>query len=326
MAFHNVLVPLDGSVSAEQAVATAAVVARANGATLHLVLVDEAEPGPRAGDSRGGEPSGGRGQRIVNLATEVREQFGIAVATALRAGPVAAALESYVFRDQVDLIVMTSHGRTGWRRAWAGSIADELAHRVSVPLLLLRLNDDQATSAPMHLRRILVALDGSHEAEAAIAVARGLDPAAPPTIVLGRIVPSMAMDIDMAQSPGVMLPDLEATQRLVGAATRYVNGVADQLATPGAGTVEVAVEVAPLLFRPSPVAPTMASLARRVRADLVALTTHERGISRLFIGSVADRILRSTHCALLICHGDRRAVVRSAVPAAGLAPALAGRT
>lgn len=325
MTFHNVLVPLDGSGPAERAVPIAAAIARANGAALHLVLVHQGEIDPNINELRRTEERSYRDQRMQSLTVEVRRQFGIAVVMALRSGPVTATLVSYVFGNAVDLIVMTSHGRTGWRRAWAGSVADELAHRVSVPLLMLRLDDDRTVWPTMPLRRILVALDGSAEAESAIDTARALDPAAKSTLLLGRIVPTVAVEVDIAQNPGVLLPDVDATQKNVDAATRYVDDLATRLTSRDGGAVETTVKLAPLLFRPSPVGPIMAGMARRVRADLVALTTHERGISRLFVGSVADRILRSTHCALLICHGDRRAGQRIAVPAESASSTVATR-
>jgi nucleotide-binding universal stress UspA family protein len=325
MPFHSILVPLDGSARAERAVSTAAAIARANGAVLHLVLVHQGETDPNADESRCTEEHADRDQRMHSVAAEVRGRFGVAVETAVRSGPVTEALVCYLFRNRVDLIVMTSHGRTGWRRAWTGRVANELAQRVSVPLLMLRLDDDRTLLATMPLRRILVALDGSNEAEVAIDAARALDPIAKSTLVLGRIVPSVPVGVDIPQHPGVLLPDLDATRKLVDAATQYVDDLATSRISRDGIAAETAVELAPLLLRPLPVGPMMADMARRVRADLVALTTHERGISQSFIGAVADRILRSTHCALLVCHGDRRAGPRAAVAAGSASTALAAR-
>src|ERR1019366_1541127 len=144
MRLHNIMVPLDGRAPAERAALTAAAIARANGPELHLVLVHEGAVDPHVNAQGRTNEQTYHDQRVRNLAADVRVQFGITVVTALRAGPVPRPLVSYVFGNAIDLIVMTSHGHTGWRRAWAGSVADELAHRVSVPLLMLRLDDDRA--------------------------------------------------------------------------------------------------------------------------------------------------------------------------------------
>ena len=302
--FERIMVPLNGLASAEAAVAPAATMARTHGAELHLVLVD----GPSRLDPMSDEflridCEAYRDQQMQPTAANLRRDLGIAVTTAMLTGSVVDALANYASSVRADLIVMATHGHVGWRRAWVGSVADELMHEVTVPLLLLRIGNEGAP-VPGPFRRILIPLDGSAAAEGALDAARTVARLGRSTLILAHVVTPIPAAAEMSATGGTMLVDAEATQRLVAEAHRYLDGLADTLRSREPMPVETQVELAPVITPVSPVAGTIASLARHLRADLVALTTHDRGASRLFVGSVADKVLHDTHCALLICHGQ----------------------
>ena len=65
-----------------------------------------------------------------------------------------------------------------------------------------------------------------------------------------------------------------------------------------------------MLIAPS-AGPAIVDLAQTFRADLVAMTSHGRGASRLLVGSVADKILRGTNCSILL---RRTPVAKAAAP------------
>lgn len=50
----------------------------------------------------------------------------------------AKRIESFVEQNEIDMIAMTTHGRTGLRRIFAGSVAEHVLHHVTVPILLVR--------------------------------------------------------------------------------------------------------------------------------------------------------------------------------------------
>ena len=91
---------------------------------------------------------------------------------------VASALAAHARASHAQLVVLTTHGRGGFERAWLGSVADEMSRVSPVPILLVR---PEPAKAPGRFRRILVPLDGSPLAEAildhAIRIAR-LEPEA----------------------------------------------------------------------------------------------------------------------------------------------------
>ena len=145
--FERIMVPLNGLASAEAAVAPAAAMARTHGAELHLVLVD----GPSRLDPMSDEffrvdCAAYRDGQMQPLADNLRHDLGIAVTTAMLAGPVVATLAHYASAVHADLIVMATHGRVGWRRAWVGSVADDLMHEVTIPLLRAKVRQYRGRS------------------------------------------------------------------------------------------------------------------------------------------------------------------------------------
>src|SRR4051812_4594057 len=132
--FKKILVPLDRSSLAEQALGPAQAIAHASDGELSLVLAHPTTPydGSRVAewsDSKDPEEAVYL-RRIVNeVARDARIGVGSTVATG---SPVDAICRRA--RDlAVDLIVMTSHGRTGFSRAWLGSVADGVVRNASVP-------------------------------------------------------------------------------------------------------------------------------------------------------------------------------------------------
>jgi nucleotide-binding universal stress UspA family protein len=57
-------------------------------------------------------------------------------------GPVVRTILDVAQRENVDLIAMASHGRTGLARVYYGSVAAGVLHQVDRPLLLIRAEDD----------------------------------------------------------------------------------------------------------------------------------------------------------------------------------------
>jgi nucleotide-binding universal stress UspA family protein len=57
-------------------------------------------------------------------------------------GPIVEEIINIADRENVDLIAMASHGRTGLPRAFYGSVAAGILHRIDRPLLLVRSVND----------------------------------------------------------------------------------------------------------------------------------------------------------------------------------------
>jgi nucleotide-binding universal stress UspA family protein len=144
MACHRVLVPLDGSSVAEQVLPTVTTVAQALDAELVLLRV----PIAQVSGSLMGEwcmPLEGTFDTANHIAESYLERLaerlradGVRVFTTTRMGAVANVIIEYAEANQIDLIAMCTHGRTGLARWALGSVADRVLRARCLPLLLVR--------------------------------------------------------------------------------------------------------------------------------------------------------------------------------------------
>ena len=142
MRFEKILVPLDGSALAESALARAVDLASADGATLMLVRAAEAHTLP------GVDPT----EAQVEVVQEAEEYLGAVAArlereglkkveTSVWYGPAASAIVEAARLRKADLVVMSTHGRSGLGRLILGSVAESVLRGTTVPILLLRAQE-----------------------------------------------------------------------------------------------------------------------------------------------------------------------------------------
>jgi CBS domain-containing protein len=127
--FEQLAVGLDGSPAAEAALPLAGELARATGATLHMVRV---EPAPNYAQ----EDTTASARAYLMQARDQLPQ-SLNVETVVLQGNPAESLEQFVVRERIDLMLMATRGRGGLRRLLLGSTTEALV-RAGVPTLLLR--------------------------------------------------------------------------------------------------------------------------------------------------------------------------------------------
>jgi nucleotide-binding universal stress UspA family protein len=239
---------------------------------------------------------------LTRVVQRLRDATPVRIESALLEVPVAEALCEHAKKTDTDLIVMTTHGRGPLVRSWLGSIADELVRRTPVPVLLARPQETKPDlgQAP-NFQRVLVPLDGSAFAEQVLEPAIEFGALTLAEYVLARVIePMIRGDGDLASritDPAAQgfverLQVLHDENR--AAANAYVEQVAQRLRS-RALRVQTRVVVGEQ--------PAMALLdvAKEEHCDLIAIGTHgRRGLSRLFLGSVADKILRGASAPVLI--------------------------
>ena len=139
MRITTILVPLDGSVLGETALPPAVELARQHGARLLLLRAAEAHAMPMA-DPIQAQVEAVRGAEEYLAAVRARmTQAGIAgVDTSVWYGAPAEAIIEAAGVRKADLIVMSSHGRTGLGRLVLGSVAETVLRGTRVPILLIR--------------------------------------------------------------------------------------------------------------------------------------------------------------------------------------------
>lgn len=139
--FKKIMVPLDGSSFAEEALPYARGLAEYARATILLARVDEGhEPPPGVFVPATAIPEVfqlSAGEYLEQQAARLT-MGGLAVQTIVLEGRVPDALLRCARDENVDLIVMSTHGRTGLSRLLMGSVAEQIVHGAPCPVLLIR--------------------------------------------------------------------------------------------------------------------------------------------------------------------------------------------
>ena len=297
--FRTIAVPLDGSTFAEHAIPPALSMAERSGGEIHLVSVVS----PLESFDLDLEDervlrrwSQGARERVQEYLEEIHGRIRdtgtqVPIRTRTLPGHPVQALHKWILEESVDQVVMTTHGLGGAKRLWLGSVADGLVRRVPAPVLLWRPRgeDLDLTERPT-LQRILVPLDGSELAEAMLFWAKELARLFTVPISLVGIVP-------MSRPFGVEAPGEEELAASEEELAAYLSGVARR-------TKEERISVDTAVLRGPFVANEILSHQKRVGADVVALSTHGRGgLTRLLLGSVADKVIRGSEGHVLV-HRD----------------------
>jgi nucleotide-binding universal stress UspA family protein len=283
--FRSIVVPVDGSSLAEGAIPYALALAERTQSQVRFVLVHPGQYPPLLIDSAR--------VYLTELTERFRARLGASLSSIILNGPAAPSLVQHVRDIGADLVVMTTHGRSGIERAWLGSVADEVIRSIEVPIIVLRPRTD-GTFPAFDMREILVPLDGSPLAETALG----------PAAVLAKLWDAEMSLVQMVYpvlfTPDAVLPfaggyDEEITAREQELAKDYVRDLSGTLRAKGiraSGTALVA---------PRPVAESLIDLAQPARVSLVALATHGRGgLRRLVLGSVADKVIRGAPVPILV--------------------------
>lgn len=153
--YTRIVVPLDGSDIAEQALATGEDLARVTGATLHLVRVVEFPSSSYTyayGAMIEGAALAAQLEDYIRLADEYLaevarpiSEHGVDVSTQTLHG--VATHQLIDLMQAGDLFVLASHGRSGVARWFLGSVAEEITRHATVPVLLVRAG---AQAAALH--------------------------------------------------------------------------------------------------------------------------------------------------------------------------------
>lgn len=305
--YHTVIVPLDGSPFAAQAVTTGVEIARRSGADLVLTRVHEAYVYEET-DYSISEDLSRRDQEeyLADVAEFVEEKCGVQSERRLLTGGIVSALCTFARELEEPLIVMSTHGRTGFSRAWLGSVADAVARQAATPVLMLRRHAvDNGLATPAHtFRTIMVALDGSDVSESALPHAVALATAFESRLALARVVAPVRVPASMYAVPFAIPqePIGETLDSRVDGAQSYLNEVAAHIrAENPALDVTTSVRVS------DSTAPMLLEMAGWASADTIAVATHGRGASRVIAASIADKILRGGPEAVLIVRAEETA-------------------
>ena len=221
---------------------------------------------------------------------------GASVRTVVLEGAPSTAILDYVtHHPEVHAVAMATHGRQGLTRWIFGSVAEEILHQAPVPVLLLRRpGAARPAGAEAAMRTILVPLDGSPFAEAALDQARRLAQATGARLVLVTAVEG----VDAASGATDEIP-LWLQQRRQAELDRLALYLQDQAARLAAAGVPADGQIGD--GRPADV---IRAQSAEVHADLIVMATHGRtGFGRLRLGSTALAVVENTPIPVFLVRG-----------------------
>jgi nucleotide-binding universal stress UspA family protein len=274
----TILVPLDGSALAEEALPYACALSVSTAARLILMRASHA--------LRQAEVIKVAEDYLVPHVLDLRQR-GFETESTVFDGDAAPGIVEEARRHNADLVVMATHGRTGPGRWILGSVAEAVLAACSVPVLLVRAWQQPKTVLLLEDQpRLLVALDGSAFAEAALPTAAALADDLGAELVLTR-VECPPRDVRRAADGRVTAYLDQQMAELQLMDQTYLAQVADRVTSTSPG-LNVHTDV-----RFATPAAGIAQAAASLDVALVVMATHGRtGIDRMRLGSVATETLR----------------------------------
>lgn len=306
----HILVPLDGSPLAESVLPVAVVLSRAFAARLTLLHVLESPHGgravPRPVDPLEWEMTHTEVARYLELRRQQLSEQGLTPAVEIVQGRPAEQILQTARERGADLVALASHGASG-TNAWTRSAtAERIIALADTSILVLPTHREYEPTRAWRLERLLLPLDCSPRAEAAIplAVALALRESAEIIVVHVVTAPELPRRITASGRDRAMAEELTARNR--EEAGEYLAAVVERLLAQG-------VHARAQLLVSGRLVPSLLRLADDESADLTILAAHGcSGDPQERHGTVACRFLRESHRAVLVCQDMTVAVRESA--------------
>jgi nucleotide-binding universal stress UspA family protein len=301
--YTRILVPLDGSELAEEALPAAISFAQRAGENGKVILL-RVSGAESVIYSRGGpfEIPTGVHEEIDAYLTQIQEKVkvqNVPVETIHAEGDAATAIVDMAHDHHIDLIVMVTHAREGMSRIIHGSVADRVLQGAPVPVLLLKHGEELTGLLKQGARpHLLVPLDGSEVAESVllrvISLANQLG--ASVTLLRSLDLPDLAVGAQgRAAASTDMIRVVVPKERQ--AATDYLEKVQQRVQGHGIPTAMMITETGAALD----IAQQAQKLQEAGQSVIIVMATHGRaGVGRWLYGSVAGAVLHLAHVPLLV--------------------------
>ncbi|MFH2040357.1 MAG: universal stress protein, partial [Chloroflexota bacterium] len=277
---RHVVTLLDGSDYAAQALPMAQFICETSGAHLTLLSASRSYLSEEEGRFE-----------IENYLLGVAEKIhasGVQVDSIVRAESPAEAAQKLVLEQNVDLVIISTHGKSGEKHWLRGGLSSKLVHLLDIPVLLAQVFESGPAQAP-HIGRILVALDGSAFAEQLLPYAR----------LYARLFDSELMLLSVPAVPEsekyrAVASVIQAIRKqAVTGMRKYLASVAESLQKEGLSVRTVVSGSYP--------ARTIVDVGKREGVDLIMITSQGRGgLDLLFTGSVAQQVVQLSDSPILI--------------------------
>ncbi|MDZ7727934.1 MAG: universal stress protein [Dehalococcoidia bacterium] len=276
-----IVVPLDGSKIAENAVPFAAYLAKLyDDCSVHFLHVADPDVVKTTDDLTRAQ------ETFASYALQLSETHHVRnpVIHVAEGGPAEAILR-YKWEHAARYVVMATHGRGGFQSLFIGSVTDKVTRSSRLPVIAVPGVEEPPVPGK---GPVLVALDGSPEAEQALEVGRDLAARMNVDLYLVRaysVPPPIGVEFSY-YSPDVL-------DSFKQAATEYLDSIARE------GEHKIVVQAAPAV--------AVEEAANRHDSGLIALASSGKGLAkRLALGSTTSRVMHSVHRPILVVPPEDR--------------------
>jgi nucleotide-binding universal stress UspA family protein len=299
--YCKILIPLDGSRTAEKVLPFAHVLARTLNLPIELLEVVDisAASAHAAGDkARFLDALIAEGERESreHLKAVAAEFRGMRITCRVERGDPAEVIIERAATDKDTLIAMATHGRSGVNRWIMGSVAEEVLRGSYCTMFLIRADEDSPNAGATAIRSIMVPLDGSELAESVLPTVIDMAKSLELEVVLYRAYELAASayygNKDYLPNYDTMLLNLKSEVEA------YLATKAEALKRAGLTRVS-SIAVAGLG------AEEIVRYSREHPDALIAMSTHGRsGVRRWVLGSVTERVVRHSGDPVLVLHAE----------------------
>ncbi|WP_336360799.1 universal stress protein [Haladaptatus sp. ZSTT2] len=140
--YQNILLPTDGSAGTQKAIEQALDLAATYDATLHaLYVIDTAAFAPEVDVGLIIDTLEENGKNALAEINDQAVEAGIVTETTIESGSPHREILRYIDDNDIDLVVMGTHGRKGLGRYLLGSVTEKVVRSSSVPCLTVRMTE-----------------------------------------------------------------------------------------------------------------------------------------------------------------------------------------
>ena len=294
--FKHILVPLDGSKLAEAAVSVAVSLAKALQAPvtlLHIIEKDAPQEIHKDHHITQADEASAYLEGLARRAFPPEAKVDWHVHTAAIKDVAASIVEHAVTEFQPDLIVMCTHGKNGVRELLVGSIAQQVVAHGTTPLLLIKPDANSTTT--FQPKRILVPLDSGPVHDDSLPLTKELAKVYQSEIYLLTVIPTFTTVTGEKAVASSLLPATTSAMLDI----KVENAEAD-LQEHLDELKQDDFRAKAQIVRGDP-ATEIVNLSEKLKADLIALTTHRKaGAAAFWARSVAPNVTRRAHVPILL--------------------------
>ena len=201
---------------------------------------------------------------------------------------IAESIVSRAVITSADIIVIGTHGRSGFERLMLGSVAERVLRKAACPVLTVPIHSRDVVPRVHSIRRVLCPVDFSRSSHEALAYAAAFADQAQARLTILHV---LELPPELSEYAGAMGLVAYRDARIYEARTRLSEMVAS--------AVPPTCKVRELVLEGKPYSEIL-KVAAEQEADLIAIGVRGRGpVDLVFFGSTTNHVVRAAHCPVL---------------------------